>query len=321
MQSKKQPAEIAGAINTQLERFMPIITPFGIVMGFLFPGVFIKLRPLVIWLFSTITLSGALKLKTNEFGRTLRSPLVILLAFVFMHVIMPLIALLLSTLVFGGDIDTVSGFILVYSAPTAVSGFIWTSMYGGNFALCLTLILIDTILAPFVVPGTMFVLVGTRVALDMTAMAVSLILMVVAPTIVGVSANELSKGKIPALVCPYLAPISKISLVLVIAANTSPVAPRVRFDNPRIWLIAVLCVSLAAIGYIFSKLLGIMVKLPPEKRVTIFFSGGLRNISAVTTIAVSFFPEAAALPALLGIVFQQSTAAIMGRLLMGKRKG
>jgi predicted Na+-dependent transporter len=320
MKTAPRPAVIAGLINTRLERLMPVVTPFGIVMGFLFPGVFIKFRPFVIWLFGTITLSGALKLTTSEFGRTLRSPLVILLAFVSMHVIMPLAALLVSTLVFRGDIDTISGFILVYSAPTAVSGFIWVSIYRGDFALCLTLILIDTLLAPLIVPGTMLALVGTRVALDMTAMAVSLILMVVAPTIVGVSVNELSKGKIPALVCPYLAPFSKICLILVIAANASPVAPWVQFDDPKVWIIAVLCVFFAAAGYVIAKVLGLLTKLSQEKRVTLFFSGGLRNISAVTTIAVTFFPEAAALPALLGIVFQQVMAAIMGRTLLGKRK-
>ncbi|MCL2880906.1 MAG: hypothetical protein FWF29_11740, partial [Treponema sp.] len=56
----------------------------------------------------------------------------------------------------------------------------------------------------------------------------------------------------------------------------------------------------------------------PEKSVTMIFCGGLRNISAVTTIAVTFFPEAAALPALLGIVFQQSISALMGRALIRK---
>jgi predicted Na+-dependent transporter len=320
MKTASGPAVIAELLNARLERLMPVITPSGIVLGFLFPDVFIKLRPFVIWLFGTITLSGALKLKTRELGRTIRSPLVILLALVSMHVIMPLVALLASTLVFGGDIDTISGFILVYSAPTAVSSFIWVSIYRGDFALCLTLILIGTLLAPFVVPGTMLALAGTRIALDITGMAASLVLMVVVPTIAGVAANELSKGKIPALVHPYLAPVSKICLILVIAANASPVAPRVQFNDPKVWIIAALCVFLAAAGYVIAKALGLLTKLSPEKRVTLFFLGGLRNISAVTTIAVTFFPEAAALPALLGIVFQQVMAAIMGRVLLGKKR-
>jgi predicted Na+-dependent transporter len=143
-------------------------------------------------------------------------------------------------------------------------------------------------------------------------------MMVVVPTIMGVAANEISRGKAPQYVSPFLNPLAKVCIILVIAANASAVAPRVHFNDPKVCLIDGVCILLAATGYVLSKLIGIICRLSPAKRVTIFFSSGLRNISAATTIAIEFFPEAAALPALLGIVFQQSMAAIMGKLLMGE---
>jgi predicted Na+-dependent transporter len=151
----------------------------------------------------------------------------------------------------------------------------------------------------------------------MTGIALSLIGMVVIPTIIGVAANEISRGKVPQMISPYLNPLAKVCIILVIAANASVVAPKIRFDEPKVWLIAGMCVSLAALGYLLSRLVGIVCRLSPEKRITIFFSAGLRNISAATTIAIEFFPEAAALPALLGIVFQQTMAAIMGKVMLG----
>jgi hypothetical protein len=36
------------------------------------------------------------------------------------------------------------------------------------------------------------------------------------------------------------------------------------------------------------------------------------------TLAIEFFPAAAALPAVLGILFQQSLAALMSRVFFGK---
>ena len=93
-----------------------------------------------------------------------------------------------------------------------------------------------------------------------------------------------------------------------------------RFEDPKVWGGAGLCVLLAVLSYIVSKLTGIAGRFSQEKKVTLFFAGGLRNISAVTTIAVQFFAEATVLPALLGIVFQQTIAAIMGRLLVGSRE-
>jgi predicted Na+-dependent transporter len=177
---------------------------------------------------------------------------------------------------------------------------------------------LDTLLAPLLVPGTVSLLVGSRIAMDMTGIAVSLLLMVVVPTIIGVTVNEASRGKMPDLICPYLNPFSKLCLMLVIAANTSPVAPKMRFDEPRLWGIAALCIALSITGFIFSKLAAVAGRCNAEKSVTVFFSGGLRNISAVTTIAVTFFPEAAALPALLGIVFQQTLSAVMGKIVLRK---
>jgi predicted Na+-dependent transporter len=315
--TKKDPAEVAALINRRLERFMPVLTPLGVLMGFLLPGAFIKLRPLVPLFFGIMTLAGALRLTIRDFGLTLRRPLGIGLFFLSSHIVMPLAVLLIAPLVFR-DPDTVAGYILLYSVPTAVSGFMWVSMFQGDSALALTLIMLDTLLAPLVVPGTISVLLGTQVSLDMTGIALSLILMVVIPTVIGVGINEISREKIPGLACPYLNPLAKLCMVALIAANASPVSHLIRVDDPQVWLIGAFCIVFAVLGYGISKITGILERLYPAKRITLFFSGGLRNISAATTIAIDFFPETAALPCLLGIMFQQLMAAFMGKLMLGK---
>jgi tagaturonate reductase len=310
----------ADAINLRLEKLLPFFAPLGVALGFLLPGVFIQLRPFVVWIFGLITFSGSLKLRVVEFGRTVRSPLPILLAFVSRHVIMPLLALFLSAVFFSSDTDTITGFILLYCGPAAVSGFIWTGIYRGDGALSLTLILLDTLLAPLVVPGTVLLLLGTKTTINAAGIALSLICMVVAPTIIGVLINEASRGEIPKLICPCLNPVSKIGLILVIAANSSPIAPQLRINDPMVWKTGGLCVTLVVIGFVLAKLTGIAGRLGRKKQISLFFASGLRNISSVTTIAVTYFPAAAVLPALLGIVFQQAIAALMSKLLMGRGK-
>jgi len=307
-------------INYSLERLIPVTTPLGVVLGFLLPGVFIHLRPFVPWLFGVMTFSGALKLRTAEFGETIRSPAPIILFFAAAHVLMPLAAMLTSSLFFTSS-DLVVGFVLLFSGPTAVSGFIWTSILKGDKALCLTLILLDTLLAPLVVPGTVSVLMGAKTAMDMSGIAISLLLMVVVPTIIGVAINEASRGKIPALACPYLDPVSKVCLMLVIAANTSPVAPGIRFNDSLVWKAAFFVILLTVAGFLLVKLVAVIGKCRSPKDITLVISGGLKNNSAVLTIAVAFFPEAAALPTLLSIVFQQTIAAVIGKLLIRKANG
>jgi len=307
--------QIADSINKTLERLMPVLFPFGVVLGFTLPHVFTYLRPMVPWLFGVMTLSGALRLKVTEFGSTIRNPLPIFLFLVAVRVLMPLIALFSSSLFFGNNPDTVTGFVLLFSGPVAVASFIWVGIYKGDKALCLTLILLDTLLAPLVVPGTLSILMGARVAMDMSGIAMSLVFMVVLPTIIGVTVNETSKGKVPNLVCPYLTPVAKICLMLVIAANSSAIAGTVRFGDAMVWKVAALGISLSVGGFLFGRLAGVVAKCGPEKNVTLFFLGGLKNISAVATIAVTFFPEAVALPTITGILFQQTIAAVMGKFV------
>jgi len=320
-------------LNRCLDKLIPITTPLAVALGLFLPDVFINLRPLVILLFGIMTFSGALKLTASEIGSTVKSPVPILLFFFTSHVIMPLAALFSSSLIFT-DTDVVAGFVLLFAGPTAVSGFIWVTIFKGDKALALSLILLDTLLAPLVVPATVSVLMGAKIAMDMSGIAFSLLLMVVVPTIIGVMLNETSRGKIPQVICPALDPAAKICLMLVIAANSSVVAPNIKFNDPLVWGIALLCIVLTSSGFLLARLNGIAcrrgvakvtdgAKVPcdakasgAEKSASLVIAGGLRNNSAVMTIAVTFFPEAAVFPAILSIVFQQMIAAVMGKVLI-----
>jgi predicted Na+-dependent transporter len=152
----------------------------------------------------------------------------------------------------------------------------------------------------------------------MSGIALSLVLMVVIPTIIGVFLNETSKGAVPKAVSPYLNPFSKICLLIVISANAAAAAPKVNLLDPKMLLIALLCVVMGVLAYLVAWPVGRVAKLNQKKQVSLFFAVGLRNISAATTIAIDFFPPAAAVPALLGIVFQQTLAAVMGRIMFKK---
>ena len=316
--------KIARQVNHFLDKMIPVITPLAIALGFLLPGFFIHLRPYVIWLFAMMTFSGALKLKAREFGAAMRSPLPIFLFFAVSHIMMPLAAKF-ATAVFFENTDILTGFVLLFSGPTAVSGLIWVSIFKGDKALCLTLILLDTLLAPLVVPGTVLLLMGAKTTMDMNGIALSLLFMVVIPTIIGVTINEASREKIPVLVCPYVDPFAKICLMLVIAANAAAVAlpdadgkRSVQFNDPLVWKVAVCCILFTVTGFLIVKLAAVICKIRHPNDTTVVFCTGLRNNSAVMTIAVTFFPGAAVLPALLSIVFQQIIAAIMGKALFKK---
>ena len=317
---KPQDNTVLYKINNVLSRIIPITTPLAVALGFLLPDVFKHLRPFVPWLFAMMTFSGALKLRVTELGNAVKNPVPIILFFFTSHVLMPVAALLSSTS-FSFNPDIITGFVILFAGPTAVSGFVWVIIFKGDKALGLTLLLLDTILAPLIVPLTVYLLMGKGVTIEGGGIAISLFLMIVVPTIIGVTINETSKGKIPAVLCPAFDPLSKIFLMMVVAANTSAIARNIKFSDPFVWKTGLLCIVLTVIGFLLARLNGIIGKCDDEKSTSLVISGGLRNNSAVMTIAVTFFPELAVLPTLLSIIVQQTIAAVMGRVLFSRGKG
>jgi len=302
-------------LNNVMDSFIPILTPLSVALGLFLPNVFLPLRPHVILLFAVMTFSGSLKLTAVELGIAVKSPVPILLFFFSSHILMPTAALFSSSVFFNSP-DVVAGFILLFTGPTAVSGFIWAAIFNGDKALGLSLILLDTLLAPLIVPVTLSVFLGTKIAMDMSGIAISLIFMVVVPTIIGVALNETSKGVIPQKICPYLDPLAKFCLMLVIAANSAAIAHVIRFNDPLVWGVTLLCVVLTIAGFLLARLNGIAARCNYEKSTALVIAGGLKNNSAVMTIAVTFFPEAAVLPTLMSIILQQTIAATIGKFII-----
>jgi len=319
MSSPKKIISVLHSINNLLGRLIPLTTPLAVALGFCFPDFFKNFRSFVPWLFAMMTFSGSLKLKASELGNAVKSPVPILLFFFTSHILMPCLAMLSSSSLLSNP-DVITGFILLFAGPTAVSGFIWVAIFKGDKALGLTLILLDTILAPLIVPATIYVFKGAGLAMDMSGVAFSLLFMIVIPTIIGVAVNETSKGKIPAVISPGFDPLSKICLLFVIAANTSAIAPNVKFGDPLVWKVALLCIALTITGFLLARLNGIVGRCGDKKSASLIIAGGLRNNSAVMTIAVTFFPEMTVLPTLLSIIFQQMIMAILGKALVSRKQ-
>ncbi|GAA3326099.1 hypothetical protein GCM10020331_060630 [Ectobacillus funiculus] len=120
-----------------------------------------------------------------------------LTALLILHVIMPAWAWGIGHLIFSKDMFTVTGLILAVMIPTGITSFIWISIYKGNIALALSLILIDTFLSPFIVPYSLSLFVGEKIVMDVFGMMKGLFGMVVIPSVLGMFfLNELTAGKV-----------------------------------------------------------------------------------------------------------------------------
>ena len=301
-------------LNKQLTKLMPILTPLSLVIGVLLADIGSQLMFLVSWLFAFMTFAGSLTLNFNSLKSFIKYPYIILLTIAILHIVMPFWAYLLSTLVFDDHLLTI-GFILSVAVPTGVTSFIWVSISHGNKALCLSIILIDTLLSPIIMPIVVHLAIGESISIDTSSLTLDLLWMIVLPSVLAMILNQYTNGKIEEKLGKKLAPFSKIALFLIVMINSNIIAPYIKNMSWELARIIVIVFIVAISGYILWLLIGHFIWKDPTLVSTLVFTGGMRNIAVGIVIASSYFPPRVALPVVFGMLFQQVIASQFSRIV------
>jgi predicted Na+-dependent transporter len=262
-----------------------------------------------------MTFEGSLSMNFHSLKNVVIHPMPVIIALIFLHIIMPIWAWGIGHIVFNGDSLTITGIVLGMTIPTGITSFIWVSMKKGNKAVTLSAILIDALLSPIIVPFSLSLMVGQKVEIDSGSMMIGLFYMIVLPSIIGMVLNTITKGKIVPLWKPWLAPISKIFLGIVVALNGAMIAPYLVELNWKLVFIILVVFFIAISGYVFAFLLGKGMKFDQEMNIAFTYICGMRNISAGAVIAISYFPAAVAVPVVVMMLFQQILASLFGSFL------
>ena len=205
-----------------------------VALGIAFPEVLSHLNGVTVGLFAFMTFSNSLGGGFRELAQVVRHPLPVAVIFGLLHVVMPLITLGLGTLCFPDAPLFTIGLVLEYAVPTGVASLMWVGMSRGNTALCLSVVLLDTLLSPVVIPLTMKLLVGSVVELDTWGMMRDLLLMVALPALAAMVLYQLTKGAVAVTLKPKLSLPAKAALLLIITANATGCAPFLRNLTPTL---------------------------------------------------------------------------------------
>ncbi|MEY2191856.1 bile acid:sodium symporter family protein [Neobacillus sp. BF23-41] len=302
-------------INKQLERIMPLITPVGVLTGVLFSVHLKDYSYLIPWIFAFMTFAGSLSSNFHSLKEVIVHPFPIFIAMAILHVLMPIWAWGVGHVAFSGDVYTITGLVLGMVIPTGVTSFMWVAIYKGNIPLVLSIILIDTLLSPIIVPYSLSLFIGEKIEMDFISIMKGLLGMVVIPSLIGMYLNQVTKGRIKDQLGTRLAPFSKISLGFVVMLNGAVVAPYLRNPNFKLVSITITVFLIALTGYLFSFLIGRFFNGGRDNVISLTFTGGMRNISAGAVIAITYFPAAVAVPVVVGMLFQQILASLNGHFL------
>ncbi|MEY8750175.1 bile acid:sodium symporter family protein [Alkalicoccobacillus gibsonii] len=305
--------------NRVLERALPFLTPVAVVLGVLLSSFAQTIVFMVPFLFSYITFASSVAISPKDVRNVIRYPVPILVSMLILQIIMPLIAFGVGHLFFPGNIETTTGLLLAFAIPTGVVTLMWVSIYEGSRSLTLAIILINTILSPFVVPLTLTVFIGNQITLDTWGVMSGLIMMVILPSALGIFVNYLRKGKVITL-SKSMAPFAKLCLLTVIVLNASVAAPYLSRVDGFVISVFLVVLGLATAGYVlglvFSKWLG----FSNATMISMMYNCGMRNIGVGAAIAVVYFPPAVTLPVIMGTLFQQILAALFGKIVSNRMK-
>ena len=311
---------------SQWDRFLGSYFPWFVLAcattGVLFPDTFSWLNgSITMGLFAFMTFANSLGGGFRELGRVFLRPLPVVVTLVLLHVVIPLLTLGLGNLLFPDAPLFTIGLVLEYVIPTGVASLMWVGICGGNEPLCLSIVLLDTLAAPVVIPLSLKLLVGSVVEVDTWSMMGDMMIMVALPALAAMTVYQVTGGRAAVTLKPRLALFAKLALLIVITANATSCSSFLRsIDRPLVLVMAtvfLLCLFGFLAGYWAAKLLG----LDFPTRATMCLNTGLRNISAGSVLALQYFPAQVVFPVAFTPLFLQFTTSIIVKVLMRTPSG
>lgn len=300
-------------VNTYLEKliFIWVLSSMGI--GYFLHTVLSQGESAVIWLFACMTFVTALGTKLNQIAYAVRNPWRILLVIGLIHLLLPYVAFAIGGIFLQDNPQYIVGIVLASSIPVGITSVMWTGLTRGALPLALSIVAIDTLLSPIILPITMHLIVGKTVTIRFSEMFWGLMFMVVLPTIFGILLNELSKGQLKVWIHPIAAPFAKLAMLSVVAINVAIVTPGLR-NQQHIRILLATLIFMALLGYAVGHLSGRFSRADEPTQISMTYNVGMRNISAGITIATQYFSHEASIPVVLAMLFQQPIATVVSWL-------
>ena len=253
---------------------------------------------------------GSLGTTFRSVGTVASHPASLITVLIILHGIMPFLAFFTGMFCFGKQPDIMTGILIETAIPAAIVSLTWSGIYKGNAALSLSIVVIDTLISPFVIPLLIHLFLGSSVSIALGSMIRSLLLLIALPAFAAMLCNQQWK--------PNLKPFSKLCMIAVITLNSTKLSPYVRMLSGERILEALFMWGMVIAGFLISLAAAVLLRSSREDTVSVLFGGGLRNISAGAVIAVAFFPGQAIFPVMMGTLFQQMTAGILSTLFFSK---
>ncbi|MBT8129999.1 MAG: bile acid:sodium symporter family protein [Gammaproteobacteria bacterium] len=297
------------SLNSDLNRLTQLFPLWAIVfslLAWLQPQLFNSLQAYIVPLLSVVMFGMGLTLHLSDFSYVLQMPRLIFAGIVLQYTIMPITAVVLSSML-GLDPYLTAGMILVGTCPGGTASNVICYLARGNVALSITLTAVSTLLAVILTPALTAELVSRSIQVPAQDMLLSILYMVIIPVTAGILLNHAAGKRLqPVKACFPL--VSVAAIVVIIAIIVSLNADNVQQIGAAV-LVAVMLhnVSGLALGYFTSRLLGYSTT---ESR-TLAIEVGMQNSGLAVALAIKYFSATAALPGAIFSIWHNLSGSVL----------
>ena len=307
-------------MNQWMTPRMPVLILCALVLGLLFPSQIGILCPYVTAMMMFQTFANSLGSSVQDLARVLSHPKPVLVIMLTLHILMPLLALGIGSLCFPSQPLYTLSLVLLEASPAAVSALMWVVVGSGSVELCLSIILLDTMLSPVVLPLTLRLLCGSVVELDTLGMIRDLFVMIVVPAALAMVLCRLLGKETCTKAKQQLSPFSKLALLAIICANVTRCAPFLHDLNGQLVLLIFITLAMRLISLGVGFLLSNLLRFPYPVELTVTINSSMRNNAAAATLAAQYFPSEVVFSPSVSPLFSQFTSSLAVQFLQKRQK-
>ena len=301
-------------LSDLIEKYMIILLIIVTLVALFLPKTFTWLPlDLINYFIIIMMFCMSLTLKTSDFSFILKHPKDLLIGFLSQFLIMPTLAFLIG-IMFNLETGLFVGLIMLGTCPGGTSSPVISYLSKGDLALSIGMTNFNTILASIITPLITFLILKTKIQMNIISMFLSIIEIVILPIILGLIVTNFFEDKLENIK-RYSSPTSIIAIILMIGIIVSDNSSNI-FSSGIIILASVILLNLG--GYLFGFLFAKANRMPIKKCKSISIETGMRNSALASSLAHDTFPSLviATVPGAIFSVWHNISGFILAKIFI-----
>lgn len=244
-----------------LTKWFTVIVIVWAVFNYFVPAASLWGKAYTGYMLGIVLFGMGLTLTLDDFKRILTQPLMVIVGTVAHFIIMPLIAVALCA-IFHLSGPLAVGVILVGCCPSGTSSNVMSYLSRGDVALDVSIGILSTLCAPFMIPLLMQLLASQYVSVPTQSLFLNAVKVVLFPIALGVICHMIFGKKIEK-VTVALPIVSQVAILLIIGVVVAANGPKLFVASSLVAIPVVILHNLCgySLGFGFSKL---MYKIYPK---------------------------------------------------------